>query len=705
MSVLRFVAYPFDDISGTALGELVDIWDKHVEVQHDGLGGGGFQINRHADSSPSTLARLDTFVRVFIAADFDVALDIDDAVAGFFIETGQEDIVSADENGGEDYTREGRGPLSIFDRGVLSDEASSAITATIDNETEGKWTWAAGTTVGQVMLDILDDATARGVFATYGVTISTDFDETNDSDGDAWDAIDEEFVLPIGMTVLEAMGILRGQETVFKMGPDFVLHAHQDWSPPDSTAVTFENGVNIEEAGERTLQGAQTKSRMLVQGTTKDGALKYRWVTNSTIETERGRREGFLSYGATPANSALDRAGRNAMSLLRQRSIGPGSIQVETNQYVPFDDYHPGDEVTLNIDGVFDDVAKMIDSITLVALDGAEVSIDPGAPVDASDPRANGDGYDAILGFDGPGFDQLGASLSTTGDAPTDTPGGGHTCGDCPPGVPFVPSSGCTPNFSSNVITGATITDVGGAVTFTSTANANDGDIDTVAEAGPTTGTYGDSAGLVIHLTAARKMARFVIREGENGNTLWFSDRDTGMPDHQWPEDGEGRYVGWSDDGSSWTLIPFTFTRFPDPEDTANAISYYDVTDPNGIGAHAWWLIGHDETRGGLSFIQFTGIGELYGYECVATTSMPGEGQTIPNEVHTVGDGVVVSGGQSDVILDFDYIPGSLEVTVDNIPVLASHVVEDDPTAGTFHLDWEIDDDETVRVTYQKGFD
>jgi hypothetical protein len=49
------------------------------------------------------------------------------------------------------------------------------------------------------------------------------------------------------------------------------------------------------------------------------------------------------------------------------------------------------------------------------------------------------------------------------------------------------------------------------------------------------------------------------------------------------------------------------------------------------------------------------------------------------------------------------YLPGSLQVSVDGLPIPASEVTETDPAAGTFTLSWAVDADEHVTVTYRVG--
>jgi hypothetical protein len=49
------------------------------------------------------------------------------------------------------------------------------------------------------------------------------------------------------------------------------------------------------------------------------------------------------------------------------------------------------------------------------------------------------------------------------------------------------------------------------------------------------------------------------------------------------------------------------------------------------------------------------------------------------------------------------YLPGSLQVAVDGIPIPASEIAETDPVAGTFTLSWAPDSDEKITVTYRVG--
>jgi hypothetical protein len=84
----------------TLLGTLTHASDKKIRVHFNGPGEGSFTINRH-DSQAAWCAP-GNYVRAYLNSTAN-------PVFGFFLEDGGDELVSPDEEGGEDLTRHGRG--------------------------------------------------------------------------------------------------------------------------------------------------------------------------------------------------------------------------------------------------------------------------------------------------------------------------------------------------------------------------------------------------------------------------------------------------------------------------------------------------------------------------------------------------------------------------------------------------------------------
>lgn len=284
MSEWTWVAWDKLDPLGTQLGVFTDAEARQALVPWDGAGSASFVINRH--SAQAAWAATRNYITVHIGAE------TDPAVFGFFIEEGQDEIVSAAEEGGEDFKRGGRGALVYMERAIVDHVQRTANAFTIDaDKLNLVWT---NKKVGRILIDLIEEAQARSPNPLPDLTY--DFSATLDSAGNAWDTVDEEFNIPIGLDLLAAIETLKGQGLSVRMGADLELHAYQDWSPP-SSGVTFEKGVNIREAAARDVHATTAKSRMLVQGTKASGTTIYKTSSDPTVEAAEGVFEGFFRGG------------------------------------------------------------------------------------------------------------------------------------------------------------------------------------------------------------------------------------------------------------------------------------------------------------------------------------------------------------------------------------------------------------------------
>lgn len=418
MTRMYFDVWASDDLNGTALGELTQAYDREIRVVDQAIGSGQFTINRHDAQWTDGWCAQDNLVRVRLVAGGPFAYDDSRYVHAFFIESGKDVVLSKDEEVGEEMTRGGRDAVVILRRAILNYEADFAGDAGYAAKAllDGQWHFS-NRNAGEVLRIVLRNAAAR---SPNPLAPSThDFNIVHDSSGADWSDTDADWLLPIGKDYLEILSILAAGDVYWRMGPDLDLHAWDaDPGSDVSATVSFVKGVNIREAAERQVQAREAISRALVQGTLKDGKLKYRWVPSAPTETFLGgRREGFVEYQSTPTNSRLDKAGAKAIRTRRQQFEGPTTLGViDAEGAEAFVDYVPGDTVTIDVPGVFDDVASRVYAIILEETENGECDVSIELEQAPFDPLSNPTGGGSSGG------------------------GSGGKCGDCPPLPPYIPT-------------------------------------------------------------------------------------------------------------------------------------------------------------------------------------------------------------------------------------------------------------------------
>jgi hypothetical protein len=311
----------------TLLGTLTHASDKKIRVHFNGPGEGSFTINRH-DSQAAWCAP-GNYVRAYLNSTAN-------PVFGFFLEDGGDELVSPDEEGGEDLTRHGRGGAAVLEDAIIDATGSRATK-------EGTWVWT-DSTMGAIAANLIDDAQAAGFLPM----LTYDFSSGADTNGASWDVFDGQYELPVGLDLLEAIQRLQSAGFIVRVSHDFVMSAYKTIGTDRSGSITFQAAVNISEAAEREIRGSAAKSRMLVQGTTRNGTLKFVWATDSAVETALGRpKAGFVNYAASASDTVLGRVGAQAIRRLKKRFDGLSSLGVLEDEFVPFTDYFPGDTVTV----------------------------------------------------------------------------------------------------------------------------------------------------------------------------------------------------------------------------------------------------------------------------------------------------------------------------------------------------------------------
>lgn len=404
-----FEAWDGGDPFGTKLGDLTDARKKEIYVEYNGAGSGKFEINRH--SAQLAWCAQGTFIRVrrVPAGPYEWA---------FWIEEGEDVTVSKEGEGGEVYTRGGRGPEAYLERALVY--PTETLAGDPSPDADGDWHFI-DIAYGAILNRMIADAKARTPDPLEFLTDT--ISATLDSAGAAWPAFDGEITLGAGMTMLAVVKALRDQGLIVRVTPGLQLEAYNALGENLTATVRFEKGKNIRESAGKQIHASPIKSRVLVQG----GDAQFVEVTDgqtATLEASGhpvGRREGFTIYGRSASPAVLTRAGETFLRKQRLQHDGPATISVAMDEpgvpagfaFLPFDDYNAGDSVTVDIPGEWDDRASQI--VTITVTDSEQ-----------------GAGDDAVtLGFDEIPYDPMDEMRAVVEEAhgPGCKPGCGHAGG------------------------------------------------------------------------------------------------------------------------------------------------------------------------------------------------------------------------------------------------------------------------------------
>jgi hypothetical protein len=653
----------------TLLGTLTHASDKKIRVHFNGPGEGSFTINRH-DSQAAWCAP-GNYVRAYLNSTAN-------PVFGFFLEDGGDELVSPDEEGGEDLTRHGRGPAAVLEDAII-DATGARYTK------EGTWVWT-DSTMGAIAANLIDDAQAAGFLPM----LTYDFSSGADTNGASWDVFDGQYELPVGLDLLEAIQRLQSAGFIVRVSHDFVMSAYKTIGTDRSGTITFQAAVNISEAAEREIRGSAAKSRMLVQGTTRNGTLKFVWATDSAVETALGRpKAGFVNYAASASDTVLGRVGAQAIRRLKKRFDGLSSLGVLEDEFVPFTDYFPGDTVTIIVPGEYASLHVPVTAIGITEVD-------------------NGQAYVA-LEFEDVAFEPL--QLKDRTD-PTQSPssggggGGADTgtgCNDCPP----VAGETLQCLFSGYDDGWFVVTDIDNTHSLTSTSLLMNG------------GTSGPALSVINPVSPGQPYYNGLRQALTLNLAFTMSEPDTSAGTHDLQIAGIGvavQFDGAINAGANWEWDPappdlgpprfFTYLTLGASTSTKVETGFDgsgSITLSVSSGGCTASFDGHSLSVAGIAIESATGyiqpgVGFEGGVGTIVHTTSAGlldirnsgtepwctgtpavtSGQAVTNEPATSGDGTTTT-----FSTQHPYMPGSLFVKVNGVN-WTGDIATQDPTTGSF---------------------
>lgn len=430
---LYFDAWAAATPKGTALGELTQAYEKKIQDVLADVGSGEFVVNRHDSQAAAGWVDTGNLVRVRLEAGGPFAWDDARYKFAFYIEDGDDELLNADEEAGDEWQRGGRGIFSVLERLIWWSSSFTNPDADVWHldEEQGVWEWAEGQSIGRPLNRAIREWNARPN-TPIPASLSKDFGVSTDSAGAAWDTADEDLTFDIGDPYLKTYLEYRDLDVEAAVTPAFVVRAWNDnGRGADKTAsVVFRKGWNIREGGSRPKYAPTRSSRALVRGKSKeDAGPKYVEATYSGTTADEsgkwGRRETLVPYGRTRSTSILEKAGKRALRRLKRLEEGPPTMGVTSypkgsgsqsdggtpaaiRDLLPYTDYETGDTVTVDIPGEYSNYEARITAISITDGENGEADVD--------------------LTFDDSAYDPVSAAGSGYGNPTGGGPGGGKTC-------------------------------------------------------------------------------------------------------------------------------------------------------------------------------------------------------------------------------------------------------------------------------------
>ena len=412
---LYFDVWDAGSPTGTALGELTKAYAKKLHVVLSDVGGGEFVINKN--DAQSAWCGTGNLVRVRLVAGGPFAWNDARYKAAFYIEDGDDDTVSEDEDAGEEWSRGGRGILSVLEKLVWW--KSTFIGGAAGPRDDGKWHWS-NDQFGDIHKRMILEWNARTAPKPKPATITYDFTSLDDSDGVTWPNFSGDFTIDVGTDYLAGAGLLISQGLEIDMTPAFLARAWNTNGKGSNRAGdrAFRKGWNVREGGNRKIYAPRRATRALVKGDGTASAAYVEVTDGYTLIDESGkwgRREAFVAYERTTGTAPLTRAGQQALSKLRKLDEGPvtigvtsygggsdGLVPAAVKDWIPFTDYDVGDTCTVDIPGEYNNAAKRLVEISMNDGEAGEAEVTltfGGTPFDPS--RSAAQAYGNPLGGSG----------------------------------------------------------------------------------------------------------------------------------------------------------------------------------------------------------------------------------------------------------------------------------------------------------------
>jgi hypothetical protein len=225
-------------------------------------------------------------------------------------------------------------------------------------------------TAGAILQAIILEAQGRGALTN----ITLDFDDIVDSHNNPW-TCDINMTTHAGTTVLDVAKQLAAMGVDLNVTPQLVLQAFVPgtFGRDLKSTVIWRYGRHIAGTVERVGIRSALQNAELVEG----AGGHFIEVNDPTSQADpyTGRREGGLSFTSSSDPTTLQNAGDAQMSLT-QADANAISVPLvhgtDAGNYTPYADYVPGDWITLDVPGQFDQEGLQIKGLTLKQTPGGD---------------------------------------------------------------------------------------------------------------------------------------------------------------------------------------------------------------------------------------------------------------------------------------------------------------------------------------------
>ena len=312
------VAYTFEgttppvepqiDITINAV-EFTGLLSKELRVELNGTGYVHFSISRgDPQATEANLAR-GNLIQVTIP-------EIHSGVLfEAFLESGDFDLLSSDEEGGEELRFAGPGTLAVLKRSVIAYEEYLDGTGQW-KPNKGRVVFADGVTEGHIVNKLIREAQAAGRPSDPIPMVTKTFDSDDDSNGNPWndEALEGSWKVPMGANLYdEVIRLVRAGLLSVEMAPDFELNLYRargytrTGSSFGAGVVRFVAGVNIADELVRGMAGRDFATHAYIRY--EDG-----WTDAAKLSGSFPyEQEIFVEAGETDHAATARRAARGEM--------------------------------------------------------------------------------------------------------------------------------------------------------------------------------------------------------------------------------------------------------------------------------------------------------------------------------------------------------------------------------------------------------
>lgn len=328
--------------------------DAEFVPQLTGYGRGWIEI--HADDPDAVYVQKRTLVQA-------VRIDTDpeQPVFCFWLEEGEFDTLSRDEQVGRILRFEGPGGLYILDRYVLGHSHYAAGQDHRGTEdVPDKWTWN-DVPYGAILVRLIEEGQGHPQ-APYA-PLQIDFTRTRDSNDLLWDEL-ADYQVDIGTSGSKILADFLRLGLVVQCAPDLTISAYRevsDFGTDRSSAtfaagkVRFQAGQNIANPQPKRIAASQERSFVLIRGRTGDYLTVDEDINGNPLPSVPYGT--FLKSDTTADPAAIQKMGelhltrrqKTADQCKVRHKIGPGGINgADGYNPGPAGDYWLGDIVTVH---------------------------------------------------------------------------------------------------------------------------------------------------------------------------------------------------------------------------------------------------------------------------------------------------------------------------------------------------------------------